>query len=303
MNHITSAPVNIQIAECFGEAPGNSKSCALATNPRPLHDLPRRGDRLLDGRLVLDDADRRVPRRPDGRRTARTSRPGSRPGPRSKRLAPPSTRATTAPRRVSRRGASASRGIGPLVQHHAPTTRRHRARRRCVGWPRALHRHPRARLGPACWPARSAGSSSSTSARSRSCSLNAFFTRGRVQRRHDLRRRRWTTSRGCCDDPYRAITLRTLGMAVAVTVTCAVLAFPIAYFMARVASPRVRTPWSSRSIVPLWASYLVKVYSWRLILSRGGHPQRGPRRRSGCGVPASVTSRSGSCSPTCGCRT
>jgi putative spermidine/putrescine transport system permease protein len=71
-------------------------------------------------------------------------------------------------------------------------------------------------------------------------------------------------------DPYPGITLRTLAMAVAVTLTCAVLALPIAFFMARVASPRLRNALVVVVIVPLWASYLIKVYSWRLILAEEG---------------------------------
>jgi putative spermidine/putrescine transport system permease protein len=69
---------------------------------------------------------------------------------------------------------------------------------------------------------------------------------------------------------YRTVTLRTVGMAVAVTLTCVVLAFPIAYYMARVASPRVRGLLVVAVLMPLWASYLVKAYSWRLILSEDG---------------------------------
>jgi putative spermidine/putrescine transport system permease protein len=71
-------------------------------------------------------------------------------------------------------------------------------------------------------------------------------------------------------DPYPGITMRTLAMAVAVTLTCAVLALPIAFFMARVASPRLRNGLVVAVIVPLWASYLIKVYSWRLILAEEG---------------------------------
>ena len=71
-------------------------------------------------------------------------------------------------------------------------------------------------------------------------------------------------------DPYPGITLRTLAMAVAVTLTCAVLAFPIAFFMARIARPRLRNALVVAVIVPLWASYLIKVYSWRLILAEEG---------------------------------
>jgi putative spermidine/putrescine transport system permease protein len=69
---------------------------------------------------------------------------------------------------------------------------------------------------------------------------------------------------------YRNVILRTVGMATAVTITCAVLAFPIAYFMARVASGRTRGLLVVAVLMPLWASYLVKAYSWRLILSDDG---------------------------------
>jgi putative spermidine/putrescine transport system permease protein len=69
---------------------------------------------------------------------------------------------------------------------------------------------------------------------------------------------------------YRTVTLRTVGMAVTVTLTCIVLAFPIAYYMARVASPRVRGLMVVAVLMPLWASYVVKAYSWRLILSEEG---------------------------------
>ena len=71
-------------------------------------------------------------------------------------------------------------------------------------------------------------------------------------------------------DVYRTITLRTVGIAAAVTLTDAVLAFPIAYYMAKVASPRVRGLLVVAVLMPLWSSYLVKVYAWRLILSEEG---------------------------------
>jgi putative spermidine/putrescine transport system permease protein len=72
------------------------------------------------------------------------------------------------------------------------------------------------------------------------------------------------------DPVYRTVTIRTLGLAVAVTVTDALLAFPIAYYMARVASPRVRNLLVVAVLVPLWAAYLVKVYAWRTILQGNG---------------------------------
>jgi putative spermidine/putrescine transport system permease protein len=69
---------------------------------------------------------------------------------------------------------------------------------------------------------------------------------------------------------YRGIILRTVGMAAAVTVTDAVVAFPFAYFMARVASRRTRTALFVAILLPLWASYLAKVYSWLLIFTHDG---------------------------------
>jgi putative spermidine/putrescine transport system permease protein len=69
---------------------------------------------------------------------------------------------------------------------------------------------------------------------------------------------------------YRAIILKTVGMAAAVTLTDAVVAFPFAYFMARVASGRARTALFVAILLPLWASYLAKVYSWLLIFTHQG---------------------------------
>ena len=69
---------------------------------------------------------------------------------------------------------------------------------------------------------------------------------------------------------YRGIIGRTVGMAAAVTVTDAVVAFPFAYYMARIASPRTRTALFVAILLPLWASYLAKVYSWLLIFTKGG---------------------------------
>jgi putative spermidine/putrescine transport system permease protein len=69
---------------------------------------------------------------------------------------------------------------------------------------------------------------------------------------------------------YRAIILRTVGMAAAVTVVDAAVAFPFAYFMARIASPRTRTALFVAILLPLWASYLAKVYSWLVIFTHDG---------------------------------
>jgi putative spermidine/putrescine transport system permease protein len=71
-------------------------------------------------------------------------------------------------------------------------------------------------------------------------------------------------------DVYRDVTWRTVRMAFLVTVADAVLAFPIAYYMARVASPRTRNLLVVAVLMPLWANYLVKAYAWRTMLGDEG---------------------------------
>ena len=66
------------------------------------------------------------------------------------------------------------------------------------------------------------------------------------------------------------IVLRTAGMAAAVTLACAVLAFPLAYFIARYASPSSKGWLYLAVLLPLWSSYLVRVYAWKLILAKEG---------------------------------
>jgi putative spermidine/putrescine transport system permease protein len=69
---------------------------------------------------------------------------------------------------------------------------------------------------------------------------------------------------------YHSIIGRTVLMAAGVTVVDAIIAFPFAYFMARIASPRSRTFLFVAILLPLWASYLAKVLSWQLILNHDG---------------------------------
>jgi putative spermidine/putrescine transport system permease protein len=69
---------------------------------------------------------------------------------------------------------------------------------------------------------------------------------------------------------YRTIALRTIGIAAAVTVTDALLALPFAYYAARIASRRTSSLLFVAVLLPLWSSYLVRVYAWRLILARDG---------------------------------
>ncbi len=72
------------------------------------------------------------------------------------------------------------------------------------------------------------------------------------------------------NDVYRQIVVRTVLIAAAVTVTDAILAFPIAFYMAKVARPRMRSLLVIAVLMPLWSSYLVKVYAWRIILQEEG---------------------------------
>ncbi len=68
----------------------------------------------------------------------------------------------------------------------------------------------------------------------------------------------------------RDIFVRTAGMAAAVTVADALIAFPLGYYIAKFASPRLKTWLIIAVTLPLWSSYLVRVYAWKLILAQEG---------------------------------
>jgi putative spermidine/putrescine transport system permease protein len=72
------------------------------------------------------------------------------------------------------------------------------------------------------------------------------------------------------DPTYRQIAWRTIWMAAAVTATDAIVAFPFAYYMARIAGPRQRTLLFVLVLLPLFSSYLARIYAWRLILNHDG---------------------------------
>jgi putative spermidine/putrescine transport system permease protein len=93
------------------------------------------------------------------------------------------------------------------------------------------------------------------------------------------------------EDVYRNVTLRSLGVAASVTVICVVLAVPMAFYMAKVAQPRSRHWLVIAILTPLWASYLVKAYAWRVLLANGGPVDwllGGPGHGPGYGLPATV---------------
>ncbi len=66
------------------------------------------------------------------------------------------------------------------------------------------------------------------------------------------------------------VILRTITMAAAVTVGSALLGFPIAYYAARYAKGRMKAVFYLAVMMPLWSSYLVKVYAWKMLLAREG---------------------------------
>jgi putative spermidine/putrescine transport system permease protein len=86
--------------------------------------------------------------------------------------------------------------------------------------------------------------------------------------RHDLTLRNFSLL--VSSPVYRTIALRTVGIAALVTVTDILLALPVAYYMARAAGRRTRGLLFVLILLPLWSSYLVRVYAWRVILSPGG---------------------------------
>jgi putative spermidine/putrescine transport system permease protein len=133
----------------------------------------------------------------------------------------------------------------------------------------ALHRHPRAQLGlllaaPLAWIVVAYLGSLALFLISSFWSVDP--TTGNVVTTPTLENYRtiFTTP------VYRTIALRTVFMAAIVTLTTVVVAFPIAFYMSRIATPRVRGILTVSILLPLWSGYLVKVYAWRLILAKNG---------------------------------
>jgi len=90
------------------------------------------------------------------------------------------------------------------------------------------------------------------------------------------------------EEVFRTATVRTVLIALTVTVICAVLAVPLALYMAKVASPRVRLVLVVAVTTPLWASYLVKAYAWRMLFSPEGPMAWATGYSTGYGVAATV---------------
>ena len=134
---------------------------------------------------------------------------------------------------------------------------------------RCLHRHPRLRLGlllgpPMLWLGVAYLAALAALFITALWTANGFT--GNIERTWTLDNFRELFSL----DVYRTITIRTLLTAVGVTVIDAVIAFPVALYMAKVASPRAQRLLVIAILTPLWASYLVKAYAWRGMFSASG---------------------------------
>jgi putative spermidine/putrescine transport system permease protein len=80
----------------------------------------------------------------------------------------------------------------------------------------------------------------------------------------------WANYQALARDANLDIVVRTVGMAIAVTLGCVVIGFPIAYYMARYTRGWTRGLFYVGVMLPMWASYIVKAYAWTMILSKGG---------------------------------
>ena len=131
-----------------------------------------------------------------------------------------------------------------------------------------LHKRPRLRLGlllglPVLWLVVIYGGSLASLLIQSFYRLNPFS--GTLERVFTL-----DTWRALFTDANVGVMVRTVGMASAVTIGAVILAFPLAYFMARYATSRVKAVLVLLVLIPLWSSYLVRVYSWKLILAAEG---------------------------------
>ena len=132
-----------------------------------------------------------------------------------------------------------------------------------------MHRHPRARLAtllaaPLLWLGVAYLGSLAVLFTSAFWSVDSFT--GDVVHRFTLDNFRTIVAEAV----YRNVTVRSVGVAAAVTLLDALIALPMAFFMAKVANPRLRHWLVIAILTPLWASYLVKAYAWRVMLGRGG---------------------------------
>ena len=94
------------------------------------------------------------------------------------------------------------------------------------------------------------------------------------------------------DPVFRTATVRTVAVASAVTLICALLAVPLALYMAKIAAPAVRLALVVAVTTPLWASYLVKAYAWRMMFAPDGPLSWATGHTPGYGLVATVVTLS-----------
>ena len=272
MDWIICPKVNAEVAEWFGEAPAQRKSCAQTADKNFCATFHADDEAYFDQvwywtTPIAQCLDGRTERHVQGLRRLDHGLDGDQ----------GLTRRARAHGRVGRAGVS-----GVLHRHTAAAARGLLLARRCLAG-----RAP-------------------TSARSPSCCSSAFWTHRRLHRRRrpqpstpgQLPRRCSPTRRL----PHGDVCAR-VGVAAAVTVIGAVLAFPIAFYMAKVAVAAARKAARRRGA----DAAVGELPGEGLRVARRCSPatasSTGRSRRSGCTGPASGSPRRSSCCPTCGCRT
>ncbi|OSZ74634.1 ABC transporter permease [Hydrogenophaga sp. IBVHS1] len=99
---------------------------------------------------------------------------------------------------------------------------------------------------------------------------NSFFTLDEFSGVVDRSKLSLNNFRELTDPANVDVVLRTVGMAISVTLACGVIAFPIAYYMARYARGSQKALLYIAVMLPLWSSYLVRLYAWKLLLAKEG---------------------------------
>jgi putative spermidine/putrescine transport system permease protein len=132
----------------------------------------------------------------------------------------------------------------------------------------ALYRRPRLRLAllvalPVLWLVGVYGGSLLSLLAQSFFRLDSFA--GTIDRTPTLQ-----TWRQVFTDANMAVAARTIGMAGAVTLAAVALGFPLAYYIARYTTGRRKSVLVLAVLLPLWSSYLVRVYAWKLILAAEG---------------------------------
>ena len=246
MNHMASPEAQAVVAEAFGEAPANLKACELTTNTN--HCTEQHADDEAFWEDVYYWTTRSRTAVTTVARCARPRRTGKRPGRRS--------------------GASTLIDPGRMttVPVAEPPPREGPGRRLST----FFFRHPRLRLVALLALPVGLDGRHLLRLALRPPAVVGLGHGSRSRARSSTSSRSRTSERIIETPVFRDVAWRTIQMAALVTIADAIIAFPIAYYMARIASPRTRNILVVAVLMPLWASYIVKASAWRTILSDGG---------------------------------